>query len=214
MAPQAPPEIRVEVLTQWLQALSRDDIAKMVGIGACTVSEILKAYRQCNPDFDHLRELVVAIKRGGVSTEEYTYTIRLRRMLNDYGLSEEHIESLIRSAANHCFKKEVGIQKFIENVERAADLSAELGLPVVELPDYMRNKERELGSINRRLVRKKAELDHILKESNAIEMRLQEYKRRLPTVEKAEWLIGNLTNERDVAKRALETLLGYRFSSY
>src|SRR5918998_2266482 len=105
MAPQAPPEIRVEVLTQWLQALSRDDIAKMVGIGACTVSEILKAYRQCNPDFDHLRELVVAIKRGGVSTEEYAYTIRLRRMLNDYGLSEEHIESLIRSASSHCFKK-------------------------------------------------------------------------------------------------------------
>ena len=89
-------------------------------------------------------------------------------------------------------------------MERAADLSAELGLPVVELPDFIRNKEKELGLINKRLSEKKAKLNHILKEFNAIDMRLQEFKRRLPTVEKAEWLLGNLAHERDVAKKALE----------
>jgi hypothetical protein len=134
-------------------------------------------------------------------------------MLNDYGLSEEHIESLIRSASSHCFKKGVGIQEFIENVERAADLSTELGLDVVELPDFIRNKERKLGLINRRLFQKKAELRRILREFNTIDMRLQEFKSRLPTVEKAEWLMGNLAHERDVAKRALEIVLGHRFSS-
>jgi hypothetical protein len=99
-------------------------------------------------------------------------------------------------------------------VERTADLSAELGLPVVELPDFVRNKEKQLGLINKRLSEKKAKLNHILKEFNAIDMRLQEFKRCLPTVEKAEWLIGNLAHERDVAKRALEIVLGHRLSSY
>jgi hypothetical protein len=59
-----------------------------VGIGAGTVSEIVKAYRQRNPDFDHLRELVVAIKKEGANTEEYAYVIRIRRMLKDYDLTK------------------------------------------------------------------------------------------------------------------------------
>ena len=50
----------------------------------------------------------------------------------------------------------------------AADLSAELGLPVVELPDFIRNKEKQLGLINKRLSEKKAKLNHILKEFNSI----------------------------------------------
>ena len=82
MVLQVPPEIRIEVLNLWLQACSsRDEIAKVVSIGAGTVSEILKAYRQRNPDFDHLRELVVAIKKEGANTEEYAYAIRLRLMI-------------------------------------------------------------------------------------------------------------------------------------
>jgi predicted DNA-binding helix-hairpin-helix protein len=82
MAPRVPPEIREEILNLWLDANSRDDIARIVGIGAGTVSEIVKAYGQRNPGFELLRELVVAIKREGSNIREYASAIRLRRLLN------------------------------------------------------------------------------------------------------------------------------------
>ena len=42
MTSRLPPEIREQVLTLWLRAFSRDEIAKIVGIGSGTVSEIVR----------------------------------------------------------------------------------------------------------------------------------------------------------------------------
>lgn len=207
MAPRTPPEIREEILNLWLQAYSRDDIAKSVGIGAGTVSEIVKAYDEHNPGFELLRELVVAIKREQSNIREYASAIRLRRLLNINNLEEEQVESLIRNAANHCFKKGVDIQTFIENVASAADLSSELGIPIVEVPNHIRKIKEELGLINRRLLRKKHKLNQISVEFIMINIRLQEFKKRLPTVDKAEWLIDNLTRQRDAALKAVDLLL-------
>ena len=55
MTSKLPPEIREQVLTLWLQAYSRDEIAKIAGIGSGTVSEIVKDYNRRNPGFDLLR---------------------------------------------------------------------------------------------------------------------------------------------------------------
>jgi transcriptional regulator with XRE-family HTH domain len=196
MAPRIPLEIREEILNLWLRAYSRDDIAKIVGVGAGTVSEIVKDYGQRNPGFELLRELVVALKREGSNIREYASAIPLRRVLNINNLSEEQVESLIRNAANHCFKKGIDIQRFIENVTSAADLSSELGIPIVEVPNRIREIKEELGLINRRLLRKKHEISQVSVEFIMINIRLQEFKKRLPTVEKAEWLIDNLTRQR------------------
>ena len=141
------------------------------------------------------------------SIREYASAIRLRRLLNINNLEEEQVESLIRNAANHCFKKGVDIQTFIENVASAADLSSELGIPIVEVPNHIRKIKEELGLINRRLLRKKHKLSQISVEFIMINIRLQEFKKRLPTVDKAEWLIDNLTRQRDAALKAVDLLL-------
>jgi hypothetical protein len=49
---KAPEELREKVLVQWFQGISRDEIAKNIGIGAGTVSEINKMYIQNDSDFD------------------------------------------------------------------------------------------------------------------------------------------------------------------
>jgi transposase len=48
----APKGSRERVLFQWLQGISRDDIARNVGIGASTASGIIEMYRQNNSNFD------------------------------------------------------------------------------------------------------------------------------------------------------------------
>ena len=65
MASKVPSAIREQVLTLWLQAYSRDEIARIICIGAGTVSEIVRSYNQRNTEFVLLREFVIAVKKNG-----------------------------------------------------------------------------------------------------------------------------------------------------
>ena len=44
-------------------------------------------------------------------------------MLESHNLEEEQIESLLNNASVHCFKKGAGLEKFIENVDKASYLA-------------------------------------------------------------------------------------------
>ena len=52
MSAKIPKSIREQVIKQWLQGMSRDQIAKDNGIGAGTVSSIIKDAKQEIPDID------------------------------------------------------------------------------------------------------------------------------------------------------------------
>jgi transposase len=51
-----PKDIRDKTIFLWLQGVSRDDIARIVGIGAGTASEIVKNYRSNDTDAVKERE--------------------------------------------------------------------------------------------------------------------------------------------------------------
>lgn len=65
-----PDLIRQEVLTQWLQGIARDLIAKNVDIGKGTVSRIVGQYCEEHPDFNTLRSYVVCIKNQGADVRQ------------------------------------------------------------------------------------------------------------------------------------------------
>jgi hypothetical protein len=119
MTLKVPCDIREQALTLWLQAYSRDENARIIGIGSGTVSKIIKAYNQRNPDFVLLREFVIAVKKEGGNIREFASAIRLKRFLRSHNLKEEQVESLLKKASIHCFKREVDIAKFVENVDKA-----------------------------------------------------------------------------------------------
>jgi len=53
MKPKIPISIRQQVIKQWLQGISRDQIAKNNGIGSGTVSDIIKECKRNDiPDID------------------------------------------------------------------------------------------------------------------------------------------------------------------
>ena len=130
MTAKIPSQIREQVLILWLRGYSRDDIARRIAIGAGTVSDIIKAYNQRNPELALLREYVVAVKNEGVSIKELASAIRLKRMLESHNLEEEQIESLLNKVSIHCFKKGAGLEKFIENVDKASYLADTTGVAI------------------------------------------------------------------------------------
>jgi hypothetical protein len=179
MTSKIPAEIREQVLTLWLQAYSRDYIARYVGIGAGTVSDIVKAYNQRNPEFVLLREFVVSVKKEGSDIKERASTIRLKRFLESHNLGEEQIESLLKKASIHCFKKEVGVAKFIEDVDKVSDLVEKTGVAIEKLPDHIQKKRMELYSVTMDLSSKMAERDVVSREWDDKKVQLEDLNKSI-----------------------------------
>ncbi|MBV9666710.1 MAG: hypothetical protein JO327_01130 [Nitrososphaeraceae archaeon] len=57
MGGNIPRVIKIDVIREWLRGKSRDQIAKQEGIGAGTVSSIIKECRQNDSEFDNNAEL-------------------------------------------------------------------------------------------------------------------------------------------------------------
>ncbi|MDF2783263.1 MAG: hypothetical protein K0S89_655 [Nitrososphaeraceae archaeon] len=157
MTQKIPPEIRGQVLTLWLQAFSRDDIAKDLGIGAGTVSEIIKSYKKHDPESELAREFVLALKGQGSNINQFASSVRLQRLLERVGLVGEQIESFVRDAARYCFLKEMDVKKFIELAHEVSSLAEKSGIDLQKLPEQIQEKERELYMVTMDLSSKKAE---------------------------------------------------------
>jgi DNA-binding CsgD family transcriptional regulator len=62
MGARIPKSIREQVIKQWLEGISRDKIAKDNGIGAGTVSSIIKDSMQEITDIDLLRAVALIVE--------------------------------------------------------------------------------------------------------------------------------------------------------
>ena len=69
--------IREQVLKQWLQGMSRDEIAKNNDIGAGTVTAIIKDAKQKDiPDLDLLKEVDIVLKNYDLDLSVAANSIR------------------------------------------------------------------------------------------------------------------------------------------
>ena len=139
MGGKIPNTIRRQVITQWLYGFSRDQIAKGNQIGAGTVSTIIK---QCTEQkqqeyaadddfkFDLIRQVALMLKREGVVVNTFASSIRLQRKLEQNGLNEEQIESVIENMDVHCFKRDLKPEEFINTINKVRIISDNLGIPV------------------------------------------------------------------------------------
>jgi hypothetical protein len=210
MTSKIPAEIREQVLTLWLRAYSRDYIARYIGIGAGTVSDIVKAYNQRNPEFVLLREFVVSVKKEGGDIMELASTIRLKRLLASHNLGEEQIESLLNKASIHCFKKEVGVARFIEDVDKVSDLAEKTGVAIEKLPDHIQEKTMELYSVTMDLSSKMAERDAVLQECDDKKVQLENLNKSIAntqTIKGMQFIIDALEKEKENLLRTLNYVI-------
>jgi hypothetical protein len=179
MTSRVPIEIREQVLTLWLQALSRDEIAKSVEIGAGTVSAIVKSYLSRNPDFDLYREFVVTVQKAGSNINELASAIRVQRLLRTNDLSAEQVESFLRDAAVHCFRKKIDIPRFIDNINKVSCLADRTGIAVEKLSEYIQEKKMEFYSVTMDLVSKEAEKEAALRDIKRLQIQLEDLRTNL-----------------------------------
>jgi hypothetical protein len=183
MGLKIPKSIKKDVLRMWLSGLARAQITKQCEIGSGTVSTIIKEYKENDPEFDIIRELAVKLKNENLDLGLFSSAIRLRKILERKGLSEEQIESLIESIEIHCFKSNTRFEGFIELINKLATISESSRIPLSQLPKQIREKEKKLKDLKEKIRSTEEKNDRILKEHDMTKRDLEEYDRLKPKLD-------------------------------
>jgi hypothetical protein len=95
MGSRVPPRLKKKILQEWLQGISRDRIALNNKISTGTVTNIIKQSKAAVLDIDLLREVALILRRVNLGLGHFASSIRLKRVLNKFGLSEGKVESML-----------------------------------------------------------------------------------------------------------------------
>src|SRR5687767_3435516 len=127
MGAKIPKSIRERVIKQWLQGMSRDEIGKDNDIGAGTVSAIIKDAKQDIADIDLLREVAILLKKEELDLDVFASSIRLKKKMDEMGINEDQIETLIENVNIHCFKRGLSAEEFVNTINKVSALSENIG---------------------------------------------------------------------------------------
>jgi hypothetical protein len=209
MGGKIPEAIRREVIREWLQGNTRDQIAKDNGIAAGAVSEIINQYRQKDSDFDLMRQVALTLKDQQTDIRSFAAAIRLRRILEEASLSEDEIESLIVNAEVHCFKHGIKLQEFFNIVDEISAYSNNIGIPLRELPNHIAQQQKALEQIKEEIKQITARKENELRDYGITRSQLEEFiqeKSLIDKLEKVQEELNSVTKQKDSYYKELETV--------
>ncbi len=222
MRQKIPEDIRRNVINDWLRGLSRDEVAKNNGIGAGTVSAIIKEAMQNDSEFDLQRQVGVMLKKeDNLDIRSFAVLIRIRnKLITEMGLNndeekiklevqvqelEHKIETLIVNLAVVCFKRGLSIDKFVDVIEDMSSLEDKIKIPIDQLPNQLLQQQRQLESIENEIQEIKLKKTVLLNDYHTTVNILEEYTRDRPAFER----YIKLKEELEELKRERKRLLKY-----
>jgi chromosome segregation ATPase len=211
MPAKIPKSIREQVLKQWLQGMSRDQIAKDNDVGAGTVSAIIKDAKQEIFDIDWLREAALVLKKNDLDLSVFAASIRIKNKLDGMGVSEDKIDSLIDNSNIHCFKRRLTADEYFNNVDKVCALSDNLEMPVDQLPNYITQQELELQKVEKQTEDAKLKQRQVLQHYDVTTDILEEYKRDKPSIDHIKKLEKKLEEAEEENNYLTEALASKEF---
>lgn len=125
-----PRTIREKVIGQWIQGLIREKIAKENDIGVGTETAIVKDARNQKEhyDIDLLRHVSSVLIEEGLELSRLGFAIRLKKIMEDNGISDDQLEPLAADFASHCFRQKLSPSKIFQSGYEALYLSEKFGI--------------------------------------------------------------------------------------
>ena len=149
MGNKIPKEIKIKVLRDWLRGVSRDTIANNNQISYGSVSKILKAIKNKEiSDIDLHREVALTLKRQNLDVAEFASSIRLKKMLDNLGYSEERTEKFLEHLSVFFFKSDDrNAEKFLLQLELVYKIAINLDVSIFDMPKKIRKLEAEVTKL-------------------------------------------------------------------
>ena len=148
MGQRIPYAIKEKVISDWLQAKPRNDIADDLAISDGSVTNIIdQAKRDSIKDIDLLRAVAVLLKKNNLDLTQFALSIRLKNKLDDLKIDEELADSFIEKAAIYCFQEEVDPYEFFSQIRHVCFICEFYDIPRHELARFIENaKEKDKKS--------------------------------------------------------------------
>jgi len=97
--------------------------------------------------FDLLREAALLLKKEGLDMTLLLSSVRLRQRLEEMGLNEMQIDSLVETIDVHCFRRGIAVEQFVDTIQEISALLDSLEIPVNELPKFIAKEKEELETL-------------------------------------------------------------------
>jgi hypothetical protein len=127
-------------------------------------------------------------------------SIRIKNKLDEMGLNEDQVETLIDNGNIHCFKRGLTDEKYFNIVDKVCALTDNLEMPLDELPNHI--MQQELEKVERETKDAKLKQHQVLQRYDVNMNDLDEYRRNKPLVE----TIKSQQNKLEKAKAQIQYL--------
>jgi hypothetical protein len=204
-----PRNIKVKVIRQWLDGLTRERIAKKEDIGTGTVTAIIQEARKEEEynDIDLLREVAVRLKEEGIGLPVLASATKLKRIMEENDINEDQIEPIIQDFATYCLRYKIPYDTIIKIGREALYLEQKFGVPIEKIPEYITHGKETIDSLDderQEILRQKQqareELDAKRQELDTIAHEFEKYRKEIPSIQR----IMELENELAEAKKMNE----------
>ena len=205
-----PYSIKVKVIKEWIQGLSRDKIGQNNGIGAGTVTSIIQQARDNVADIDLMRALAIKIKKEKFEINDFASTVRLKKVMDELELPEEKAESLLEEINIHCFKKEIDSKEFVCEIDEVSKLVNNLDVSIYNIPSYIDKMTKQLAELEKRIIIKQGQINQKIREHKITIDDLNEYRLRKPILVKIDALEVELFKKEEENESLKEEILDYK----
>jgi hypothetical protein len=188
MGNRIPHQIKIKVLREWLQGISRDKIALDNNIGEGSVTGITHQAKNSIPDLDLLREIALEIKKENIDLNHFASSFRLNKKLNRLGLTDDKIEKLLDEISNHCYRYQRDEKEFVSNIDEVFNLASSLDISPYDIPSYINKNTMHLKELDKKIEEKEERIRQIDEEYDLTIEYLKVYRSNLHLVDKIEEL--------------------------
>jgi hypothetical protein len=176
MGAPTPPSIKIAVIQDWLQGVSRKSIAQRNKIGEATVSDIIQKARTNIPGLDLMRGLAVALKKHSMDVDSFACLFRLKAVLDRIGLPEEKLETLLEEINVHCYIEGTSEKDFISKIDEVFEMASELDTSIWGIDSQINQKKMEIIELDKKIAAIQKDLSKIIEGYGLTVDELEKYR--------------------------------------
>jgi hypothetical protein len=197
MGIKTPHAVKARVLKEWIQGISRDQIASNNEIGAGTVTSIIQQTKNNHPyhDIDLIRELALKLKKENLDLNYFVAAVRLKKVLDRFEMTEENVEIFLEEINIHCFKKNINKKEFISKIDEVWKIVKRLDVSIFNIPIYIEKLKKELSDLEKATMIKESQIKQKTQEYNTTIEDLKKYRLNKPLVDKINILESKLLDK-------------------
>jgi hypothetical protein len=199
--------MKAKVFRQWLDGLTRENIAKKDDIGAGTATAIIQEARKQEEyqDIDLLRQISVKLNEEGLGLPLVGFAIRLKKIMEENGINEDQIEPIIQDFAAYCLRHNVSYDTVIQSGREALYLEEKFGIPVERIPEHIIQEKETIDRLEDQRLEILRQKQQAREERDTIVAELDKYGKEIPSIK----CINQLETELDETKRSEKSYKTY-----